>query len=190
MILDLAKLQLEGQFSTGDSLDAKALGILTLDIAAIGVLLAVKDSLGTLWGLPLVLLALSAVPAIFMLVARSFDAGPEFESFYNAQADGPERAAVVAMLSELRATLMHDDRVLSQKAVAAGLALACMTLGLATGTVEFIAKPEVHILCQTKSRAAVGASPTPGSSSRPLSAKPTPSPASPSSNGPQCLIGS
>jgi hypothetical protein len=61
MILEIARLQMQEQFESSDSIDTKAAGILGFTGVALGALLAAGSSLGKGWWLPTIGLALSAL---------------------------------------------------------------------------------------------------------------------------------
>lgn len=186
-ILELARLQLDGQLSSGDNLDSKAFGVLAVDIAAAALAVAIRDGLhGLLW-LPFALFFASAIVSILTVVARPFDSGPRVEDFYNMYSDSTERMAAVAMLSELVPSLTGNDRILTYKGRTFSIGLYAMTASLII-VAGLFAKPEVKIGCQTVTDSQTHIQSTVSPLPSPLPSPP-PTPGHPSPlNHQRCLI--
>lgn len=82
MLLPRAQARIEGQLRDNDALDAKALGFLGLDAAAIALMVAVREAVNELWWIPAVALGCAAALLLAAVWPRSFDVGPDTRRFY------------------------------------------------------------------------------------------------------------
>jgi hypothetical protein len=103
---DLALRQLDQQLSASDNLDAKALGLLGIDIAALAAILAaIKDVFQSRpWQVPAVVVMLAAIFAMAAIATRRWDYGPEVGAFYEKVTSGDNVTAANAnadLISEL-----------------------------------------------------------------------------------------
>ncbi len=132
---DLAYRQLDAQLQAGNNFDAKTVGVLGFDGAALAAVLATRDLFTNWWGIPTAGIMLSAVLAVLAIVSQAWDVGPDAGEFYSNASAHSAAEANVALVSELTSTLEANDRRLHSKAEFFNMALAA---ALVTGTVSAI----------------------------------------------------
>src|SRR2546430_4945194 len=98
MLVPRAQARIDGQLRDGDALDAKALGVLGVDTAAVALLVAVRDSLNALWWIPTGGLALTGILLLAAIWPRPFDLGPDTRGFYEEMGATTRLAASRQML--------------------------------------------------------------------------------------------
>ncbi len=124
---DLGLRQLDQQLSASDNLDAKALGVLGLDIAALAAILAgTKDAFqGRPWELPAATILLAAIFAMTAIATRRWDYGPKVGAFYEKETTGSIGAVTTTqanadLISELidpkKGSLTKGDGIVRWKA--------------------------------------------------------------------------
>jgi hypothetical protein len=101
MILEIARLQMQEQLASSDSIDTKAVGVLGFTGIALGALVAASSVLGKYWWIPTIGLGASALFSAVAVRNREFDQGPELEAFYSTWGGSSLAEANAAMLSEL-----------------------------------------------------------------------------------------
>jgi hypothetical protein len=118
-ILDLlvprAQTRIDGQLRDGDALDAKALGFLGVDAAAIALMVAVRNEVNELWWVPTGVLGSAAVFLLAAVWPRSFDVGPDTRRFYETMGGSTRLDATRQMLSELLAAVDANDKQVPAK---------------------------------------------------------------------------
>jgi hypothetical protein len=141
---DLAYRQLDSQFQASDNFDAKAIGVLGFDGAALAAILAGKDLFHKWWGIPAVVVMISAVFAILTIRSfRSWDKGPDAGEFYEAAikggtSEGSAAKANVDLLSELvgpDGSIAKNKMKLDQKSRFFLLALGAAVMAGATSAI-------------------------------------------------------
>jgi hypothetical protein len=111
LIIERADVRLDGQLRDNDALDAKALGLLAATGAALGVLVAVHESLNRYWWIPALLLGLAAAMLLIVIWPREFDIGPDWREFYTKHGDGKLEEVGRQMLSELVSAIEWNERI-------------------------------------------------------------------------------
>jgi hypothetical protein len=110
-----AAAQLDAQMGDSDTLDLKALGLLTVDVAAITILVATHESLNRFWWIAAALLG---VGAFFFLAAQrltEFDRGPDILEFRSENTGASPVRITETMLSDLLLACDRNEPVLRQK---------------------------------------------------------------------------
>src|SRR5437879_2637692 len=81
---DLAYRQIDAQLQASDNFDAKALGVLGFDGAALAAILAAKDLyVGPTWTIAGILIVISAAFAALTMQSFRWDVGPDPRRFYD-----------------------------------------------------------------------------------------------------------
>jgi len=136
---DLAYRQLDAQLQSSDNFDAKAMGVLGFDGAAVAGIVAARDVFGGAWVVPGLLVLISSVLAILAMQRFAWDVGPDPRQFYeDSVADGVKPGAAaranVQLISELGGQLgsiARNEGVLHLKSwFFLGSLLATMIAGL------------------------------------------------------------
>jgi hypothetical protein len=121
---DLAYRQLDAQFQASNNFDAKSLGVLAFDGAALAVIVAARDLFyGWSWAIPAGLLVLSVLSALISIQTLSWRDGPDPRKFYDESTQhgvtaGGSAAANVALVSQLggpKGDIAKNDRKLLWK---------------------------------------------------------------------------
>ncbi len=109
---DLALRQLDQQLSASDNLDAKALGVLGLDIAALAAILAgTKDVFQSRpWELPAAVILVAAGFAMAAVATRRWDYGPEVGAFYRKQTGEASKINAAQANADLISELIDPDK--------------------------------------------------------------------------------
>jgi hypothetical protein len=115
MLIPRAQARIDGQLHDSDALDAKALGILGVTAAAIGLMVAVRHDLNRVWWIPTAALGIAAVLLLAAVWPRTFDVGPDTRRFYEVMGGSTRLAASRQMLSELLAAIDQNDKELPGK---------------------------------------------------------------------------
>lgn len=110
-----AQARLDGQLRDADALDSKALGVLGVDAAAIALLVATRDAVGSAWLLPTVLFGLAGILLLAVLWPRAFSTGPDARAFYERFGTSSRLTATRQMFSELLAALDRNEGQLPGK---------------------------------------------------------------------------
>lgn len=113
-LLRLAEFQLSAELQSSAQYDAKASALLAFTGVAIGAVLAGRAVIGSLWWIPLVTLAVSALLAVLAVENRRYDLGPDPLDFYERAAeeglsDAEVNASLVLALD--RALRINDRRL-------------------------------------------------------------------------------
>jgi hypothetical protein len=85
---DLAYRQLDPQIQASNNFDAKALGLLAFDDAALAAILAAPALFNEHWEIPALVLGISAAFAIFAMRKSDWDEGPDPRDFYDHATQG------------------------------------------------------------------------------------------------------
>jgi hypothetical protein len=109
LVLDRVQARLDGQFRDSDALDAKALGVLGADAAALGVLIAAHDGINTYWWIPGLVLGAAGLILLAAIWPRTLDSGPNWRLFYEQHGGGEPEAVGRQMLAELLAAVELND---------------------------------------------------------------------------------
>ncbi len=122
---DLAYRQLDSQLQASDNFDAKAVGVLGFDGAALAAILAATSLFSSgRWAVPALLLVISGGLAIFTLGRSGWDLGPDPRAFYDDEIGrgatvGSAARANVDLVSELggsHGSISRNEVVLRRKA--------------------------------------------------------------------------
>ena len=111
LVIAQTQARLEQTFNDFDAIDAKALGVLGADAAALGVVVATHTSLNHLWWLPSGALALAAAFFLWSLRPQEYDQGPDTRQFFERFGGLDYVAAGLQMLAELLAAVERNERV-------------------------------------------------------------------------------
>jgi hypothetical protein len=103
---DLAYRHIDAQLQASDNFDAKALGVLAFDGAALAAILADNSLFNGHWVIPALLVSFSGLFAILMLQKSGWDLGPDPKEFYEDEESmglgvGSAARANVDLVSEL-----------------------------------------------------------------------------------------
>jgi hypothetical protein len=115
LIRDLAYRQLDNQFQSSDAYDAKSVGVLGFDGAAIAAILAAQGVFHGWWWGPAALIIASAVLAVMSLWSRRFDDGPDAAAFYERVRTETATVANVTLISDINAAVQTNLKVLKNK---------------------------------------------------------------------------
>jgi hypothetical protein len=116
MLVPRAQARIDGQLRDNDALDAKALGFLGVDAAAIALMVAVRDALNEMWWIPTSALGCAAAILLAAVWPQRFDVGPDTRRFYETMGGSTRLAATRQMLSELLAAVdVNDQRILRKR---------------------------------------------------------------------------
>jgi hypothetical protein len=115
LLLPRAQLRIEGQLQDSGSLDAKALGVLGVDAAAIALLVAARNELSSWWTVPGFALGIAGVLLLASVWPRTLDAGPDPRDFYEKMGSSTRLDATRQMLAELLAAGDANDLLLPPK---------------------------------------------------------------------------
>ncbi|HXV34766.1 MAG TPA: hypothetical protein VD769_12205 [Gaiellaceae bacterium] len=130
LLIERVQDRLNRQFDDNDALDTKALGVLGADAAAIGVLVAIHESLGALWPAPVGVLAIAGLLLLYVVLPRSLDGGPDWRQFYERFGGSPLLQVELRMLSELMIAVEANDEAAPRKAAVFKVGFAVMAAGL------------------------------------------------------------
>lgn len=142
---DMALRQLDLAFQASDNLDTKAVGVLTLDIAALAAILAgIKDVFtGRAWEYPAGLLVLSAVLTMAAIATRRWSYGPDVGAFYDKETGDVTTISAAKANADLISELIDKKKGAIAKAEGrlkwkAGFFMAAMGLVVVAGFVSAI----------------------------------------------------
>ena len=130
MLIGRSQGRIDNQLHDSDALDAKALGVLAIDAAAIALLVAVHGELPDFWWAPTVGLGAAGIVLLAVIWPRRFDVGPDPGRFYQAFGSSPAIVASRQMLSELLAAIDTNDAVLPAKGRLFKLGFSALVLSL------------------------------------------------------------
>jgi hypothetical protein len=116
MLVPRAQARVDGQLRDSDAIDAKALGVLGVDAAAIALLVAVRSDLHATWWIPVSGLGAAGILLLAAVWPRTFDVGPDTRRFYETMASSSRLDASRQMLAELLAAVDGNDKQLPPKA--------------------------------------------------------------------------
>jgi hypothetical protein len=107
LLVQSAQERLQRQLADGDAMDAKALGLAGLSVAAVALLAATHQAINRFWWIPAIGFAVASALLWWVIQLREFDVGPDLEWLYDHwTADGTSAPdAARQMLSELGASL-------------------------------------------------------------------------------------
>jgi hypothetical protein len=130
LLVPRAQARIDGQLRDTDALAAKALGVLGVDVAAIALMVAVRDDVASLWWMPTAALGVAGVTLLAAVWPQRLDIGPDTRRFYETMGASTRLDATRQMLSELLAAIEENDRRLPGKArlFKAGFALLIVAL--------------------------------------------------------------
>jgi len=129
-VVDRVQARLDRQFDYNDALDAKCFGLLGADAAAIGVLVAVHDSINRYWAIPAIALGVSAIFLMYVIYPRKLDAGPNWREFYEKFGGANPLDASLQMLTELLLAVEANDATVPAKDVPFKIGFVVMAFGL------------------------------------------------------------
>lgn len=140
---DLAYRQLDSQIQASNNFDAKALGLLAFDGAALAAILAAPALFSGHWEIPALVLGISAVFAIFAMRKSDWDEGPDARDFYDHATQGGVMAgsaakASVELVSELggpHGSISRNEQILRRKAWFFGLGLGATVIAGILGAI-------------------------------------------------------
>jgi hypothetical protein len=130
LIVDRAQARLDAQLRDNDALDVKALGLLAVDAAVLGVLIATHDSLNHLWAIPAATLIAAGFFFLGAVWRREFDSGPNWREFYEEHAWEPIEDIARHMLSDLLTAIEWNDAHGRSKGLLYDIAFRAGALGL------------------------------------------------------------
>ena len=128
ILIPHAHIRFDGALRDSDAADTKALGILAIDAAALGVVVAVHNVLNVNWWLPAAGLGVAGVFLIASIWPRRFDFGPDIEAFYSEMGGGTPLEAARQMLAELLQSIKANRK--DSKILLAWIGLALMVVSL------------------------------------------------------------
>lgn len=108
--LELANTQLLVQSGIEAGLDAQAMGLLAMDGALLGVGVAGRELVGSLWFVPVVALLLGAVLCLALRFGTEDDLGPRAARFYFRFGAAPAAHACEQLLADLDAAFASNAR--------------------------------------------------------------------------------
>lgn len=108
-----ARIELLSQQVDGD--DIKALGLITANIATLGVLFVLQPSLNVLWWLPAFGFIVSSISLYVALLPRKFGLGPDIQEFYDEWGGGTEIEVSSKLLAVLIKTIKEDEELINGK---------------------------------------------------------------------------
>lgn len=111
MLVAHAQSRLDAQLQALQGVDLKALGLLGADAAAVGVLIAIHDTVNRFWWLDASGLAVAGLLLLVAVWPRSFDVGPSLRAFYDTHGSGAAVDVARHLLAELLEAIETNDRV-------------------------------------------------------------------------------
>jgi hypothetical protein len=142
---DVALRQLDHAFQASDNLDTKAVGVLTLDIAALAAILAgIKDVFtGRAWEYPAGLVLLSAILTMAAIATRRWSYGPDVGAFCAVETADVSKIRAATANADLISELIDKKKGAIAKAEGrlkwkAGFFMAAMGLVVVAGLVSAI----------------------------------------------------
>jgi hypothetical protein len=135
MLVEVAGNQLDQQLESSDSHDAKALGLLAVDVGAVAGAIAVSPSWTPCWIVPIVLAVISALGFLETVRSRQYNFGPDLREFYERHGAGPLGDAQRFMLAQLLEAIDFNNGLLPPKARAFVVGLVALLLEVASGGV-------------------------------------------------------
>lgn len=115
MLVPLAQARIDAQSQDWDSHDTKSVGLVAGLIAAMGLLIAVRDSLQGWWWAPAIGLITSTILFYLGIRGRKFNLGPDLEAFYRDFGISPPLEAQRQMLSQLFFAIHENEHVIPIK---------------------------------------------------------------------------
>ncbi len=112
------------------ALDTKALGILAVDAAAIGVLATVHSSVNHLWWLPAAGFSVAGALLIGVVWVRGIALGPDLLDFHHKMRNDPPLHAAREMLNDLVTATDENDSTVNGKTSLFWWALASLAVSL------------------------------------------------------------
>jgi hypothetical protein len=100
MLVSQTRTRLEAQLQDTDEIATKALGVAAVDVAALALVVAVRDDLSRVWWVPVLCYGAAGILFLAAVWPREFDAGPDPVTFYDRFGGGTRLDASRAMLSE------------------------------------------------------------------------------------------
>jgi hypothetical protein len=130
LLVPLAQARLEIQIGDIDASDSKGLNGLGLSAAAIGVIVAVHDSVNHLWPIPVAGLVVAGAFFFWALWPRQFEPGVDLREFYDKMSSAEPVVAHRQMFAELIACEQRNNKPLDRKvnAVQCGIGLLILSL--------------------------------------------------------------
>lgn len=109
IVIPVALSRFDRGSGDADSIDTKALGVLAVAAAAIGVLVAVHDGINHDWPVAAIVMGVSGLLLVVAIWPRRWDFGPDLQDFYEEMSGAPPVEASQQMLAELLASIDRND---------------------------------------------------------------------------------